>query len=58
MRHALIGFASAIGALAVGAAGALFTRLPLNFFPEPGSLLLLGPGAVDLALLGRRRMRS
>jgi hypothetical protein len=37
---------------------ALFTRLTLNFVPEPGLLLLLGPGVVVLALLGRRRMRS
>jgi hypothetical protein len=36
---------------------ALFTRLTLNFVPEPG-LLLLGPGVVGLAVLGRRRMRS
>ncbi len=37
---------------------ALFTRLTLNFVPEPGLSLLLGPGVVSLALLGRRRMRS
>jgi hypothetical protein len=36
---------------------ALFTRLTLNFVPEPGLLLLLGPAVVGLALLGRRRMR-
>jgi hypothetical protein len=37
---------------------ALFTRLTLNFVPEPGLSLLLGPGVVGLALLGRKRMRS
>ncbi len=37
---------------------ALFTRLTLNFAPEPGLLLLLGPGVAGLAVLGRRRMRS
>ena len=37
---------------------ALFTRLTLKFVPEPGLSLLLGPGVVGLALLGRRRMRS
>ena len=37
---------------------ALLTRLTLTFVPEPGLLLLLGPGVVGLALLGRRRMRS
>ena len=35
---------------------ALFTRLTLNFVPEPGLSLLLGPGVVVLAVLGRRRM--
>lgn len=36
---------------------ALFTRLTLTFVPEPGLSLLLGPGVVVLAVLGRRRMR-
>ena len=37
---------------------ALFTRLTLNFVPEPGLALLLGSGVVGLAVLGRRRVRS
>jgi len=37
---------------------ALPTRLVLNFVPEPRLSLLLSPGVVGLALLGRRRMRS
>jgi hypothetical protein len=37
---------------------ALFTRLTLNFVPEPGLSLLLAPGVVGLALPGSRRMRS
>jgi len=35
---------------------ALFTRLTLNFVPEPGLILLLGPGVLFLAALGRKRM--
>jgi len=35
---------------------ALFTRLTLHFVPEPGLILLLGPGVLCLAALGRERM--
>ena len=35
----------------------LFGTLTLHFVPEPGLLLLLGSGAVGLALLGRTRRR-
>jgi len=30
--------------------------LSMSFVPEPGTLLLLGPGVACLAFLGRRRM--
>jgi hypothetical protein len=33
------------------------SRLTLNFAPEPGLLLLLGAGAIGVALLGRSRIR-
>jgi hypothetical protein len=33
-----------------------FSRLLIHFVPEPGLLLLLGSGAVGMALLGRKRM--
>jgi len=34
-----------------------FARLLIHFVPEPGLALLLGSGAVGLALLGRKRIR-
>ncbi|HXV36565.1 MAG TPA: hypothetical protein VEC18_05440 [Myxococcota bacterium] len=37
---------------------ALFTRITLRFAPEPIPLLVLGPGAMALALLGYRRLRG
>lgn len=37
---------------------AVFTRLTLNFVPEPGTLLLLGSGIVGLAVVGGRRFRG
>ena len=33
------------------------SRLTINFAPEPGLLLLLGAGAIGVALLGRARAR-
>lgn len=35
-----------------------FTRMLVHFVPEPGLLLLLGSGAVGIALLGRSRIRK
>jgi hypothetical protein len=35
-----------------------FARILVHFIPEPGLLLLLGSGAVGLALLGRKRARK
>jgi len=36
----------------------VFSRVIVHFIPEPGLLLLLGSGAVGMALLGRKRMRK
>jgi hypothetical protein len=36
----------------------VFTRVVVHFIPEPGLLLLLGSGAVGMALLGRKRIRK
>jgi hypothetical protein len=35
-----------------------FGRILVHFIPEPGLLLLLGSGAVGMALLGRKRIRK
>lgn len=35
-----------------------FSRVLVHFIPEPGLLLLLGSGAVGMALLGRKRIRK
>jgi hypothetical protein len=35
-----------------------FSRLLVHFIPEPGLLLLLGSGAIGVALLGRKRIRK
>jgi hypothetical protein len=34
-----------------------FATLSIHFLPEPGLLLLLGSGAIGLAILGRRRYK-
>src|SRR5262245_14247965 len=34
------------------------TQLTVRFIPEPGVLLLIGPGVVGLALIGRNRIRN
>jgi len=36
----------------------VFSRVLVHFVPEPGLMLLLGSGAVGLALLGRKRVRK
>jgi len=35
-----------------------FSRILVHFVPEPGLLLLLGSGALGMALLGRKRIRK
>jgi hypothetical protein len=35
-----------------------FARILVHFIPEPGLLLLLGSGAVGMAVLGRKRIRK
>ena len=36
----------------------VFSRVLVHFIPEPGLLLLLGSGAVGMAILGRKRIRK
>jgi hypothetical protein len=36
----------------------VFSRVLVHFIPEPGLLLLLGSGAVGMALLGRKKIRK
>ena len=43
--------------LSVNSKIAGFATLEIHFLPEPGLLLLLGSGAVGLAILGRRRFK-
>jgi hypothetical protein len=37
--------------------GGQISRLTLTFAPEPGLLLLLGAGALGVALFGHKRIR-
>jgi PEP-CTERM motif len=39
-------------------ASGVFSRVVVQFIPEPGLLLLLGSGAVGMAILGRKRIRK